>query len=636
MSTTRERRSRGTKRAPRRDIPGLERTLDVAVERLISLQKPGGWWVGELESNVTMTAQHLLVLEFLRLRDAETTRRCANELLARQREDGLWSIYWGGEPDLAATLESYAALRLAGLSADDERLAPARRFCEERGGIGGARVFTRMWLALFGLWPWDEIPQIPPELVLLKPWHPFSVYDFGCWARQTVVALGVVLHYRPVRNLPPERACRELDLGPVPRKKTVGLLSDRALAWYAGQPVRPGRERALAYAERWIIDRQELDGSWGGIQPPWVWSLIALACRGHGPESPYVRRGLAGWKRFLVEDGDRLRPEACQSPVWDSGLALLGLHAAGVPADADAVRRTTDWIVREEIRQRGDWAVRQPGVEPGGWAFEYDNDLYPDIDDAAIVALALDELGAGGPAVDRACAWMTAMQCADGGWGAFDRDNDSYWLYKVPFCDFGAVIDPPSVDVTAHVVELLARKRGYEREVSRGVECLLRGQEEDGSWFGRWGVNYVYGTGAVLPALEAAGIPHDHPAVRRAVAWLEAHQNADGGFGEDCRSYDVGEAGLAWHGRGESTPSQTAWALLGLVAAGEAGSDCARRAVGWLAGNQRADGGWDEDFFTGTGFPRDFLINYHLYREVWPVLALGRVRRALGLDHDAE
>jgi squalene-hopene/tetraprenyl-beta-curcumene cyclase len=275
-------------------------------------------------------------------------------------------------------------------------------------------------------------------------------------------------------------------------------------------------------------------------------------------------------------------------------------------------------------------------VEPGGWAFEYDNDLYPDIDDAAIVALALDELGAGGPAVDRACAWMTAMQCADGGWGAFDRDNDSYWLYKVPFCDFGAVIDPPSVDVTAHVVELLARKRGYEREVSRGVECLLRGQEEDGSWFGRWGVNYVYGTGAVLPALEAAGIPHDHPAVRRAVAWLEAHQNADGGFGEDCRSYDVGEAGLAWHGRGESTPSQTAWALLGLVAAGEAGSDCARRAVGWLAGNQRADGGWDEDFFTGTGFPRDFLINYHLYREVWPVLALGRVRRALGLDHDAE
>ena len=241
----------------------LDRTLDAAVERLLGLQKEGGWWVGELESNVTMTAQHLLLLEFLGIRDEETTRRCVNELLARQRPDGLWAIYWGGEPDLAATLESYAALRLAGLDADDERLAAARRFCEERGGIGGARVFTRIWLALFGLWPWDEIPQIPPELVLMKPWMPLSVYDFACWARQTVVPLTVVLHYRPVRNLPPERACHELNLGAVPRKATAGLLSDRALAWYAAQPVQPGRERALAYAERWIVDRQELDGSLG-------------------------------------------------------------------------------------------------------------------------------------------------------------------------------------------------------------------------------------------------------------------------------------------------------------------------------------------------------------------------------------
>ena len=607
----------------------LDRTLDAAVERLLGLQKEGGWWVGELESNVTMTAQHLLLHEFLGIRDEETTRRCVNELLARQRPDGLWAIYWGGEPDLAATLESYAALRLAGLDADDERLAAARRFCEERGGIGGARVFTRIWLALFGLWPWDEIPQIPPELVLMKPWMPLSVYDFACWARQTVVPLTVVLHYRPVRNLPPERACHELNLGAAPRKATAGLLSDRALAWYSGQRVQPGRERALAYAERWIIDRQELDGSWGGIQPPWVWSLIALACRGHGLESPYVSRGLAGWKRFMVEEEDRLRPEACQSPVWDTGLALLALRAADVPAEEPALEHAAHWLVAEEIRERGDWTVRRPGLESGGWAFEYDNDLYPDIDDAAIVALALEELGYGRPSVARACRWMAGMQSSNGGWGAFDADNDAQWLYKIPFCDFGAVTDPPSADVTAHVVELLAREEGYEENVRRGIDYLLREQEEDGSWFGRWGVNYVYGTGAVLPALRAAGFAPDHPAIRRAVAWLEAHQNADGGFGEDCRSYDVGEAGLAWRGRGESTPSQTAWALLGLVAAGEARSDCATRAVAWLVENQRPDGGWDEDFFTGTGFPRDFLINYHLYREVWPVMALGRVRRAL-------
>jgi squalene-hopene/tetraprenyl-beta-curcumene cyclase len=620
-----------TRRRAAQALPegALDRTLDAAVERLLGLQKEGGWWVGELESNVTMTAQHLLLHEFLGIRDEETTRRCVNELLARQRPDGLWAIYWGGEPDLAATLESYAALRLAGLDPDDERLVAARRFCEEQGGIGGARVFTRIWLALFGLWPWDEIPQIPPELVLMKPWMPLSVYDFACWARQTVVPLTVVLHYRPVRNLPPERACHELDLGAVPRKATAGLLSDRALAWYAAQRVQPGRERALAYAERWIIDRQELDGSWGGIQPPWVWSLIALACRGHGLESPYVSRGLAGWNRFMVEEGDRLRPEACQSPVWDTGLALLALRAADVPAEEPALEHAAHWLVDEEIRERGDWIVRRPGLEAGGWAFEYDNDLYPDIDDAAIVALALDELGDGRPSVERACRWMAGMQSANGGWGAFDADNDARWLYKIPFCDFGAVTDPPSADVTAHVVELLAREQGYEENVRRGIDYLLDEQEEDGSWFGRWGVNYIYGTGAVLPAFQAVGFPPDHPAIRRAVAWLEAHQNADGGFGEDCRSYDVGEAGLAWRGRGESTPSQTAWALLGLVAAGEARSDCAGRAVAWLAENQRPDGGWDEDFFTGTGFPRDFLINYHLYREVWPVMALGRVRRAL-------
>jgi squalene-hopene/tetraprenyl-beta-curcumene cyclase len=607
----------------------VDRTLDAAVDRLLSLQRPEGFWVAELESNVTMTAQHIFWTTFLGLAGEETVQRCANDLLARQRDDGTWTIYWGGEPDLAATVESYAALRIAGLGADDPRLAGARRFVESRGGIGAARVFTRIWLALFDLWPWEEVQAIPPEFVLLRPELPFSVYDFGCWARQTVVALSIVMHYRPVRRLPEDRLARELDLGPIPRRPSGWNFADSFLRWYNGQPFQPGRERALAYAERWLIDRQELDGSWGGIQPPWVWALIAFACRGHGPDSPYFRRGVDGWKRFMVDDGDRLRPEACQSPVWDTCLAVVALRAAGVPADDPALARAAEWLISEEVRARGDWAVRLPGTEPGGWAFEYDNDLYPDIDDAAVVGIGLDDLGTGQAAVERACRWVAAMQCRNGGWGAFDKDNDASWLYDIPFFDFGAVIDPPSVDVTGHAVELLARKPGYEDNVRRAVDYLLAQQEEDGSWFGRWGVNYVYGTGAALPALEAAGIPHEHAAVRRAVAWLRTVQNADGGLGDDCRSYDVGDEGRAWHAKGESAASQTAWALLGLVSAGEASSETAARAAAFLAESQRDDGDWDEPWFTGTGFPRDFLINYHLYRTYWPVMALGRLKAAL-------
>jgi squalene-hopene/tetraprenyl-beta-curcumene cyclase len=606
----------------------LDRALDASVQRLLSLQKQDGCWVAELESNVTMTAQHIFWHEFLRIADEDTVRRCANELLARRRDDGTWAIYWGGEPDLAATVEAYTALRMAGLAADDPRLTGARSYIEEQGGIGASRVFTRMWLALFGLWPWEEIQAIPPELILLSPELPLSVYSFGCWARQTLVALSIVMHYRPVRRLPEERLAREIDLGPLERPQTAWNLLDLAIRWYNGQPVQPGRERALAYAERWLIDRQELDGSWGGIQPPWVWSLIAFACRGHGPESAYLRRGIEGWKRFMVDDGDRLRPEACQSPVWDTCLALVALRAAGVPADEPALQKAGEWLLQEEVRARGDWAVRLAGADPGGWAFEYDNDLYPDIDDAAVVSIALNELGIGRPAVTRACDWIEAMQSRNGGWGAFDKDNDAYWLYEIPFVDFGAIIDPPSVDVSAHAVELLAKEPGYEDSVRRGVEYLLATQEGNGSWFGRWGVNYVYGTGAALPALEAAGIPHDHPAMRHAVAWLESVQLEDGGFGEDCRSYDVGEDGHGWHGRGEATASQTAWALLGLIAAGEAHSEAATRAAAWLAENQREDGDWDEPYFTGTGFPRHFLINYHLYRTYWPVMALGRLKAA--------
>jgi squalene-hopene/tetraprenyl-beta-curcumene cyclase len=400
---------------------------------------------------------------------------------------------------------------------------------------------------------------------------------------------------------------------------------DKALHLY--RPVKPVRQAALRRCAEWIIARQEQDGCWGGIQPPWVYSLMALNLLGYDLDHPVMARGLAGLDRFTITEdtaeGPVRRLEACQSPVWDTVLMMIALADAGLPPDDPALVRAGRWVLGEEIRGPGDWQVRKPGLPPGGWAFEFDNDNYPDTDDTAEVVLALRrvELPGTKPAIDRGLAWLAGMQSKDGGWGAFDADNTRTLVNKLPFCDFGAVIDPPSADVTAHIVEAFAAEgRAGDPVVRRGVVWLLRAQEADGSWFGRWGANYVYGTGAVVPALIAAGVKPSKPAIRRAVAWLEAHQNSDGGWGEDLRSYD--DPALA--GQGTSTASQTAWALLALLAAGERGSAAVERGVRWLAATQRVDGSWDEPQYTGTGFPGDFYINYHLYRLAFPITALGR------------
>jgi squalene-hopene/tetraprenyl-beta-curcumene cyclase len=424
-----------------------------------------------------------------------------------------------------------------------------------------------------------------------------------------MVALSVVEALRPVRP-------SAIDLSEIGGRKTEPSPPPRH---------RPLRRNAIRVAERWMRERQEADGSWGGIQPPWVWSLIMLAALGHGPEDETFARGLAGWERFMVRDGDRLRPEACQSPVWDTALAVLALRAAGIAADDPRLQAAGEWLLREEVRVPGDWAVRRPGLAPGGWAFEFENDLYPDVDDTAVVILALRELGIGDAAVRRGLEWTVGMQSRSGGWGAFDVDNEALWLYKLPICDFGKVTDEPTADVTAHALEALAHEEGYESSLSSGLEWLLAEQEEDGSWFGRWGVNHIYGTAAVLPALEACGLPPEHPALRRAVAWLDSVQQPDGAFGEDIRSY----SDPAWRGRGAPTPSQTAWALMGYVSAGAGEALSARRAAEYLSRIQRPDGDWDEQHFTGTGFPLDFMIRYHLYRLTFPLLALGRLRERL-------
>lgn len=603
----------------------VELTLDAACDHLLGLQSPEGWWKGELQTNVTMDAEDLLLREFLGVRTEQDTAQAARWIRSEQRDDGTWANFHGGPGDLSTTIEAYAALRLAGDPPGAAHMRAAARFVRESGGIEAGRVFTRIWLALFGQWRWEDLPVLPPEMMFLPRWFPLNVYDWACWARQTIVPLTIVSAYRPVRPLPFDLA--ELRTGrPAPARPSGPFtVLDRLLHRYERRPAPGPRRIALDRAAAWIVDRQEADGSWGGIQPPWVYSLIALRLHGYPLDHPVLRRGLAGFDRFTVRDERGRRLEACQSPVWDTVLAINGLLDAGLPGDHPALVTSAGWLLTEEIRRRGDWSVRRPALPPGGWAFEFDNDGYPDIDDTAEAVLALRRVRHPEvrPAIDRAVRWMSGMVSRDGGFGAFDADNTRELCTKPPFCDFGAVIDPPSADVTAHVVEALAQERPDSPVLRRAVVWLLRAQEADGSWFGRWGANHVYGTGAVLPALIAAGVRPGKPCVRRAVAWLERHQNDDGGWGEDIRSY----TDPAWIGRGHSTPSQTAWALLALLAAGER-SPAVERGVSWLVGHQLPDGGWDEPYFTGTGFPGAFYINYHLYRLVFPISALGRYLRS--------
>jgi squalene-hopene/tetraprenyl-beta-curcumene cyclase len=649
--------------SPARTAGGFENSgpISTAVKRarehLVGLQHDDGWWQGELETNVTMDAEDLMLREFLGIRTEAETAAAGRWIRSKQRADGTWANFFDGPGDLSTTIEAYLALRLAGDTPDQPHMSLAAEWILAQGGLESSRVFTRIWLAMLGQWSWDLLPVIPPELIYLPAWFPLNVYDWGCWARQTIVPLAVVGSLRPSRPLP--FGLDELRTGLPPEggdKDPWAILFnslDRALHLYEGKvlgrrrrsahpmgrwgkgPAAAVRRAALRRCAEWIIARQEQDGCWGGIQPPWVYSLIALHLLGYRLNHPVIKRGLAGLNRFTITEdtpeGPSRRLEACQSPVWDTVLAMVALGDTGATLDDPAMARAAAWVLAEETPGPGDWWVRRPAIEPGGWAFEFDNDGYPDIDDTAEVILALRKcwpVGGSTPAdeaVRRAVQWVLGMQCKDGGWGAFDADNTQQLVNKLPFCDFGAVIDPPSADVTAHIVEALAHEGLADCEaVKRGVVWLLKAQEQDGSWFGRWGANYVYGTGAVVPALIAAGVKPSKPCIRRAVTWLAEHQNADGGWGEDLRSYD--DPGLA--GRGVSTASQTAWALLALLAAGETG-DQVRRGVAWLAGTQRADGTWDEPQYTGTGFPGDFYINYHLYRLVFPLSALGRYLRAV-------
>jgi squalene-hopene/tetraprenyl-beta-curcumene cyclase len=626
-----------------------------------------GYWWGELESNNSMEAEYLLLSYFLSKVDLEKWRKAANYILSKQREDGSWGQYYQAPGDLSTSVECYFALKLAGYPADSGPLKKAREFILSKGGVPRVRVFTKIWLALFGQWDWEGLPNMPPELIMLPSWCPFNIYEFSSWARPTVVPLLIVLTQRPVCQVPEwanidelylqPRSQTDYSLPPPPSKwGWAGLFYylDRLMGLYQKLPVHPFRRRAERKVVDWVVAHQEADGSWGGIQPPWVYSLIALHHLGFSSDHPVIKKGFSGIEGFSIEDEETLTVQGCISPVWDTALVQWALLESGIAPDDPMVQKSGRWLLNQQILTGGDWQVRAKDVEPGGWAFEFHNNLYPDIDDASIVVLALLMADLGSrheprkkDAIRLGVKWLVGLQSNGGGWAAFDKNNTRKYLSQLPFSDFGEVLDPPSSDVTAHVLEMMG-KLGYtcdQPSVRQGYEFLRREQEEDGSWFGRWGVNYIYGIGAVLPAMEAIGEDMSQPYIRKAVDWLLQHQNDDGGWGESCGSY----VDPALHGVGPSTASQTAWALLGLLAAGEVDRPATLKGVQYLITTQREDGTWDEPYFTGTGFPgygvgerlkrlpkkgergyqglemsACFMINYHLYRNIWPLLALGR------------
>ncbi len=660
----------------------LTASIDAAAAWLAARQKPEGYWVGRLESNACMEAQWILALWFMGLEDHHLRPRLAQSLRETQREDGSWEIYHDAPAgDINTTVEAYAALRSMGAKKDDPALVKAHAWIMSKGGLKNIRVFTRYWLALIGEYPWKRTPNLPPEVIFFPNWFPFSIYNFAQWARATLMPIAVLSARRPSRPLPPERRLDELfpegrekfDFA-YPEKpgadfwdgffKTIDRVLHAVQTYGEWTGFSLARKTAIRTALEWIIKHQDNDGVWGGIQPPWIYSLMALHNEGYALDHAVLEKGIGAMDdpRWRVDVGDATWIQASTSPVWDTVLTLLAFDDAGVDERYSAeVEKAVQWVLDQQVLRRGDWSEKLPDLEPGGWAFEYKNGYYPDTDDTAVALIVLSKYKSDPKwrergvetAIEKGVNWLFGMQCRNGGWGAFDKDNDKDYLTKIPFCDFGEALDPPSVDVTAHIVEALG-KLGYSKDhpnIVRAIDYLKAEQEADGAWFGRWGVNYVYGTGAVLPALEAIGEDMTQPYIRKASDWLILHQNKDGGWGESCASYmDTGAIG-----RGKSTASQTAWALMALAAAGREEDETAiADGVQFLIERQK-DGTWDEPEYTGTGFPgygvgatiklgdpllaerlkqgpelsRAFMINYNLYRHYFPIMALARVRALL-------
>ncbi len=629
----------GISSAPISLLPAVERAVAAAQRHLLELQQPDGHWCAELEGDAILESEYILTLYFLGRGGEARLRKAANTLRATQLPEGGWSLYPGGPPDVNPTVKGYFALKLLGDAPEAAHMVRAREAARRLGGIDACNSFTKIYLAIFGQVDWDDCPAVPPELILFPTWFPFNVYEMSSWSRAIVVPLSLIWALRPSCPVPPEAGIAELRVpgAAVERKRGVwtriflGLDLGLKLAEKGG--LRPFRRLAIERAEDWIRQRLEASDGLGAIFPPIINAIFAFRALGYPVDHPLVAGQVRELERLEKEDDDALWLQPCFSPVWDTALALNALLESGLPADDRRAREAARWLVEREVRRPGDWQVKAPATPAGGWYFEYANEFYPDCDDTAQVITALskvdlppEEAARRDEVIGRAVQWLLGMQCSSGGWASFDKDCDREFLTYIPFADHNAMIDPPTVDVSSRVLEALmaAGTEAVSPAVRRAVRFVLAEQEADGSWYGRWGCNYLYGTWLAATGLAHAGERAPEAAwVARARSWLVACQNADGGWGELPASY----ADPMHKGRGPSTASQTAWALMGLLACGERGEILAR-GVRYLLATQREDGGWQDEFWTGTGFPEVFYLRYHLYATYFPLLALALWRRA--------
>jgi squalene-hopene/tetraprenyl-beta-curcumene cyclase len=673
------------------EIQRLGQAITRTRDWLLSEQHPDGFWVGELEGDTILESEYILLLTWLGREDSEEVRRAAKYIEHQQLETGGWAIYPGGPLEMSASVKAYWTLKIAGHSVEEEQMQRAKAAILAAGGAECVNSFTRFYLALLGQITYSQCPAVPPELILIPKWLPFNIYEMSAWSRTIIVPLSIMWAFRPCRKLSEAQSIRELFVNTPenlsstmePAETTDSLKRRRLFNWsrfFNGVDrsfklidacrIRPLRKVALKKAERWMTDRFEDSDGLGAIFPPIVWSVIALRCLGYEEDSPEVQSQLEELKNLTISEGDTDRLQPCKSPVWDTAIATIALRDAGVTPSHSKIRRTVDWLLGKEVKRSGDWRHRTE-CEPSGWYFEFNNDFYPDVDDTCMVVMALSRclpsslqwdadflvddwsphaadkdasavlaarsaqtgsvaaqieqmqpmLGA----IHRGARWLLAMQSKDGGWGAFDRDNTRELFTQVPFADHNAMIDPSTSDLTSRMLEMFSwiNVSKDHPALRRAIEFIWDDQDAEYCWYGRWGVNYLYGTWQCLVGLTRIGLPLTDARIRKAANWLKAVQQENGGWGETARSYDD----PSLKGQGPTTASQTAWAMLGLISAGEAEGDAVERGVKYLLDTQQADGTWDEPWWTGTGFPKVFYLKYHLYCISFPLMALSRYAR---------
>jgi len=626
------------------EIPSVGEAVSRSQEFLLSIQKPDGHWEGELFVDATLCCDTILYMHWTGRVDEDLQKKCAAHIRRRQTQDGGWNIFVGGPSEINASVKAYFALKLAGDPTNSHWMREARANILRLGGIPQMNTYGRFYLALLGQFPWDYVPTVPPEIFLLPRWFFFNIYEMSSWSRTIIAPLAILNHFKPTRALPPEFHLHELypaglentdlSLKKDPRFwawRNFFLRWDSILKVHNRFPFHPVRKLALRKAEEWMTERMG-EGSEGlsAIFPAMLNSMMALRVLGYAEDHPLMKKAWRDFSGLFVDEPDDFRIQPCLSPVWDTAITTIALGESGIGRDHPALIRAAEWLEKREVRFAGDWAERIRGVEPSGWAFEHDNKYYPDTDDTMMVLMALRQVATDdeytrNAQFSRALDWLLAFQCSDGGWAAFDKDVTASWLEHVPFADHNAILDPTCSDLTARVLELLG-VIGYDPQspvVRRAVAMLRRTQETDGSWYGRWGVNYIYGTWQALRGLAAIGTNMDEEWIRRGRDWLESCQNEDGGWGETCESYNF----PALKGRGPSTASQTAWALMGLLACGGESRESIRNGIRWLITSQNPDGSWTEDYTTGTGFPCVFYLKYDMYRNHFPLLALATYAR---------